>query len=90
MKDFTLTEKEIPVEEYFANTQIWMLFDETVTSIENPLTNTWATVKNASVTVGTDTFEALELHSLNHRAAIYLPSLKKNTEYTFSLPSASL
>ncbi len=84
LKDFILTEKEVPVEEYFANTQNWMLFDEAVTNISSPLTNTWATVKNASVNVGNETVDALELHALNHRAAIYLPNLKKNTEYTFS------
>ena len=84
VKDFTLTEKAVPVEEYFATTSNWMLFDEAVTSIANPLTNTWATVENSSVTVGGNTTDALKFHALNHRAAIYLPNLKKFTEYTFS------
>ena len=69
---------------YFENPDNWMLFDEAVTSIANPLTNTWATVENSSVTVGGNTTDALKLHTLNHRAVIYLPNLKKNTEYTFS------
>ncbi len=84
LDDFSLAEKIVPPEEYFATPDNWTLYDQLVETLTTPSTATWTSVTNTTVTVGTETTNALKVHALNHRVTSYLPNLKKNTEYIFS------
>lgn len=72
------------IEAYFENPENWMLDAENATNIADASTTTWTSIASSTVTVGGETVDAIKLHTMNHRASIYLPNLKKNTEYTFS------
>lgn len=89
LNNFTLTAEAVPAAEYLKNPSNWILDLESAATVGSTTKSHWAYVDSSTYTADGVTADVLRLHAQNHNASIYLPDIKKNTEYTLSFTYTS-